>query len=92
MKNLNQTGTLNEGINQIETQSLPSLYKLATWYRKKQERPNVLPVMDVLVGQKQESVVEENPLELPTKKQMVSKSGEEKSEVVEVGSQPRQTQ
>lgn len=92
MKNLNQTGTLNEGINQIETQSLPSLYKLATWYRKKQERPNVLPVMDVLVGQKRELVVEENHLELPTKKQMVSKSGEEKSEVVEVGSQPRQTQ
>lgn len=92
MKNLNQTGTLNKGTNQIETQSLPSLYKLATWYRKKQERPNVLPVMDVLVGQKRELVVEENHLELPTKKQMVSKSGEEKSEVVEVGSQPRQTQ
>ena len=50
MKNLNHTGTLKEGINQIESQSLPNLYKPATWSRKKQERLIVPFVMNVLVG------------------------------------------
>ena len=92
MKNLNHTGTLKEGINQIESQSLPNLYKPATWSRKKQERLIVPSVMNVFLGQKRTSVAEENPSELPIKKQMVSKSREEKSEVVEAGSQPCQTQ
>lgn len=43
-------------------------------------------MMNVLVGQNRTRVAEENPSELPIKKQMVSKSREEKFEVVEVGS------
>ena len=92
MKNLNHTRSLKEGINQIESQSLPNLYKLVTWSRKKQERLIMPSVMNVFLGQKRTSVAEENPSELPIKKQMVSNSREEKSEMVEAGSQPCQTQ